>query len=187
MADASENPELKEKPSEAPKAPQKPSETPQALGQQRGEVARTLAEGGEAAGEAGEGVTETGEVRETISEGPSETKGAGMGQKKKDDDQGDAAKAAQASGQFIFDASNLPPAPKMIKMIEDQLRTDIKDLSKIAKGFKPSFWKDGDMPKYSDTVREIRQKNVLLKRLFTLAYDVLKKMFIQMFGSKKPS
>ena len=83
------------------------------------------------------------------------------------------------SAAFTFDEQNLPPAPEMITKIEKILRAEIRSLEKQAKRYQGGLFRKPNYPKYSETMIEIRKKNVLLKRLFSLAAEALKKMFIQ--------
>lgn len=179
MADIKEDIE-KEKLAEAPKAsPKAPTEAPEGLSEKRGEIAGAISEGVE---EAEEEVTGAEKVTEVSTERPGEARPVAKKKKKKPKkkDEGKAAAAA-----FTFDEKNLPPAPKMIQMIEKQLRSEISYLYKEARRHKAGVFRSGDLHKYNNAVSEIRKKNVLLKRLFTMAADALKKLFTQLFKPSK--
>lgn len=183
MADQTQQIEDKEKAEKAPEAAKAPeqAEAPKGLDTSRKDIAGAL-ETGEEGAEAGGEMVETGErVSEVAAEGR-ERKGAAMAGKKKKDE-GKKAKAAAVT--FTFDESNLPPAPVMIKRIENQLRKDIHQLEKRARRFQGGLFRKADYPQYSETMGEIRRKTVILRRLVTMATDLIKKMFIQMFAPKK--
>ncbi|MGE3278766.1 MAG: hypothetical protein AB7J40_03135 [Candidatus Altimarinota bacterium] len=182
MADSSKNHlEKKEAVPSAPTPATRPSvETPKEVSSSRVEIAGTLIEGQDT----GEFV-ESGEIREVAGESR-EVKGDGVAAgKKKDDGQAAAQTGAAATTTFTFDEHNLPPAPVMIKKIEETLRSEIRKLEKDARRYQGGIFRQPNPEKFSATMIEIRRKNVLLKRLVTMASEVLKRMFLQMFGSKK--
>lgn len=167
--------EKKEAPSSAPAGSPRPSsETPKDVSDSRAEIAGTLGEGQSAE------IIETGEVREVMGEAR-ETKGDSAGGKKKD---GGAA-AQTASTAFIFDEKNLPPVPEMIQKIEQTLRSEIRKLEKDARRYQGGLFRQPNPAKLNATMIEIRKKNVLLKRLVNMASEALKRMFLQMFGTRK--
>lgn len=182
MADPLNQIERKEQAPVAPSSVPKPTgETPQSVSSARQDIAGALVESGaEGAG----GFVESGEkVRETAAEGR-EVKGdaaAKTQQTKKDDGQA----AAGTSATFIYDDQNLPMVPDMIRKIEAELRGEIRKLERDANRFKGSILRKPDLPKYSETIIELREKNVLLKRIAGMAAEALKKLFLQMFGPKK--
>lgn len=160
---------------------QKPRETePKELGAERGEIAKTIGAG--EVMEAGE-LMESGEVREVASE-TAERKGDMVARKKKDEGKAGAA-AGGVAAQFIFDEKNLPPVPDMIAKIEKQLRREIRHLQKKAYQYQGGIFRDPDYPKYSETVAEIRKKHVLLRRLAHMAAEMLRSLFLHMFGRKR--
>jgi hypothetical protein len=123
---------------------------------------------------------ESGEVKEVASEG-GEIKGdsaKGSG--------GKGASAGQGNGAmtFTFDVSNLPPAPEMIRKIEEYLRAEIRQLEKQAQSYKGGWFRTPDYYKHNETVIKIREKTVILKRLLYMAVDAIKKIFLQMFGAR---
>jgi hypothetical protein len=174
-----ENKEVSESPAakqaEAPKAPS------QVDAADRGKIAEALAT--EGVEEEGDGI-ESGEIRETVSEG-GEVKGEGKPATKKDDKKQKKDDGKAGSASFTFDEKNLPPAPDMIRKIELTLRSEIKELEKERKKYQGNLFRKPDYPKLSETVSKIRRKEVLLKRLVGMAYDAVKKLFIQMFSPKK--
>ena len=72
----------------------------------------------------------------------------------------------------------------MIRKIEVKLRADIRLLSKEARKYKAGIFRNGDIHKYSNAIIQIRKNNVLLKKLFLMAKDALKKLFVQIFKPK---
>lgn len=167
MASPAKAVEKKERSLEGGEAPVKTPENKEHLPTARGEIVGALSEGVEVGGES---------VSEVASERREGT-GSGMPASGKGDDQGAAS--------FTFDETNLPPAPEMIQKIERQLRSEIRHLQKQARYHQGSLFRKPDFPRYSETMIEIRKKNVLLKRLFSFAAEALKKLFLQMFGAKK--
>ena len=130
-----------------------------------------------------EALTGAEKVSERASESPSEQGGAG-GQK--GDDQGQQT-GSQGDGEdtdLLFDEKHLPPAPQMIRRIEKQLRTQISQLEKEARKFKGGVFGRMDLHKYSETMIQIREKNVLLQRLLSMAYESLKSLYIHFFKPK---
>lgn len=156
------------------------TEAKEGMGASRSEIAGTLAEGVE-----GGEMMDTGEKVSESAEGGRERKAQGV-------KKGDASTAATTKGdddddEFVFDEKNLPPAPKMIKMIEKKLRAEIADLEKQAKKYRGGWiFGEPDLPRLSETVGQIRDRNVLLKRIVTMAAEKLKKIFVKMFAPKKP-
>jgi hypothetical protein len=185
MADNPNNLEKKEELSAAPKQSQssesKPS--PKGLDSSRQNIAGALEGEADAGGEmTAEGMESSEKVSEMAAEGR-EKKGDGIKKGgKKDDDKKDDGKK---DDQFVFDETNLPPAPAMIKKIEKQLRKDIGKLEKQARKYHGGLFRKANYSKYSETMIEIRKKTILLKRLLSLAADQLKRMFLQMFGKKQ--
>lgn len=182
MADSSQNNiEKKEAPSSAAAPAQRPSvETPKEVSSSRVEIAGTLIEGQEEGGE----LIEAGEVREVTGESR-EVKGDGMAAGKKKGDGQAAQTAAATTTTFTFDEQNLPPAPEMIKKIEVTLRAEIRKLERDARKYQGGLFRQPNPEKLNATMIEIRRKNVLLKRLVSMASEALKRMFLQMFGTKK--
>ena len=176
MADILKKIDNKEQaPAAAPVGKPAAKETPASVSASRQEIAGALTEGGE--------FVESAEVREVTAEaGEVKGDGAAKAQQKKDD--GKAATAGAATTAFTFDEKNLPPVPEMIKKIENMLRAEIRSLERDARRFQGGLFRKPNMPKYSETLIEIRKKNVLLKRLVSMAGDMLKKLFLQMFGKK---
>lgn len=168
--------------SSAVKAPSKRQESSKELREGRGDIAKTLGQTETADGQ-GE-VIESGEVREVSSEG-SEQKGDGSRQQQKGDD--DDGQQAGQSGAFTFDEKNLPPVPEMIAKIEQHLRKEIRNLGKKAAQYRGGIFRKADYPKYSETICEIRKKHVLLRRLAHMAAELIKSLFLQLFGGKKAS
>jgi|CXWL01.1.fsa_nt_gi hypothetical protein len=180
MADALKNIEKKEEtPSQPSVVPASPMAAPSSVNASRQEIAGTLE--GEKGGEM---MTEVERVSEQARESK-EIKGdsAGGQQPKKDD--GTTGQTAAATTAFTFDEKNLPAVPEMIKRIEDQLRAEIRKLERDARRYQGGILRKPDLPKYSATIIEIRKKNVLMKRLFSMAGDMIKKMFLHMFGKQK--
>lgn len=181
MADILKNTEKKEQgPSSAPSAPSTPMTSPTGVNASRQEIAGTL-EGQKGS----EMMADVERVSERATEGK-EVKGDGAGatQQKKDD--GSAGQGAGATTTaFTFDEKNLPAVPEMIKRIENQLRSDIRKLERDARRYQGGLLRKPDLNKYSETIIEIRKKNVLLKRLLSMAGDIIKKMFVHMFGNRK--
>lgn len=178
MADPLKNVE-KGKNAETSSAP-KPMETPKAFGEGRGEIAKTIGTGEVV--EAGEFI-ESAEVREVASEA-AERKGD-MARRQKKDEGKAAAGAAGVAVQFIFDEKNLPPVPEMIAKIEKHLRREIRHLQKKALQYQGGLFRNPDFPKYSETIAEIRKKHVLLRRIAHMAAELIKNLFLHMFGRKK--
>lgn len=183
MADPLNQIERKEQaPSVVPSTPKSGVETPQSVSSARQEIAGALVESGAEGGE----FVESGEkVRETAAEGR-EVKGdaaAKAQQTKKDDGQA----ATGTSATFLYDDHNLPAVPEMIRKIEQELRGEIRNLERDAQRYRGGFLglRKPDFPRYSETMIELRDKNVLLKRLAGFAADALRKLFLQMFGAKK--
>lgn len=145
--------------------------------QGREAIAEALSET-ESAGE----MVEIGETVSEVKESGREQKGDGVktsGGTQQDDGQQDD----DGTG-FVFDENHLPPAPKMIKKIEEQLRAQINELESQARKYRGGPFRKADLNKYSETMIQIRQKNTLLQRLASMAYDAVKNMFIQMFKPK---
>ncbi len=185
MADTPNTLENKEEVKAAPKqsqAVESPS-SPQGLDSSRQNIAGAL-EGAAEGGDSVDSMESSEKVSEMAAEGR-ERKGDGFKKgSKKDDgkkDDGDGKK----DDQFVFDETNLPPAPAMIKKIEKQLRTDISMLEKEARKYQGGLFRKANYSKYSETMIEIRKKTILLKRLVSMAADQLKKMFLHMFGKKE--
>lgn len=183
MAD---NPNHLEKKEEVP-AVAKPSSTPETaqspegLDSSRQNIAGAL-ETGEGGGElTAEGMESSERVSEAAGEGR-EKKGDGVKTGKGGSQQGDDDQ--QGDDQFVFDDTNLPPAPAMIRKIEKQLRRDISTLEKQARQYQGGLFRKPNYTKYSETMIEIRNKTILLRKLVSLAADQLKKLFLQMFGKK---
>ncbi|GEM_PF-3655606 len=170
LSEKKDSPEL----SSANKQVASTPETSSNFGESRQEIAGTLAEG----------MDGSERISESAAEGR-EAKGDGAGKKQhqKDDDK----KGSSQKFTFTFDEKNLPPAPVMIRKIEEALRGEVHKLEKRAKSYQGGIFKRGDYPKYSETMCEIRKKNVLLRRIVTLAFDALKKLFLQMFGRAENS
>lgn len=143
--------------------------SPDQLGSSRGEIAGTLIEGMEGSERASEQVSEGREVK-------------GDSTQKKKTQKGDDKRTRASQGTFTFDEKNLPPADEMITRIERELRTEIKNLEKRARYYQGGMFRKADFPKYSETMIEIRKKHVLLRRIFHMAAEALKKLFIHMFG-----
>lgn len=182
MADPLNQIERKEQAPVAPSsAPKSAVEAPQGLSSARQDIAGAL-------GEAGGEFVESGEkIRETAAEGR-EVKGdaAAKGQQTKKDD-GQAATGGTATATFLYDDQNLPAVPDMIRKIEQELRSEIRNLERDAQRYRGGFLglRKPDFPRYSETMIELRDKNVLLKRIAGMAAEALKKLFLQMFGPKK--
>jgi len=181
MADASNNKiEKKEAPAASPSSsPRQGAETPKEVSSSRVEIAGTLIEGQEEGA-----VIESGEVREMMGEGR-ETKGGGLVTGKKKDDGQTGQTAGTPSTAFTFDEKNLPPAPVMIRKIEDSLRSEIRKLERDVRKYQGGLLRKPNPEKLSAAMIEMRKKNVLLRRIVTMASEALKKLFLQMFGSKK--
>jgi hypothetical protein len=182
MADGSNNKiEKKEAPASSPSSsPKQDIGTPKEVSSSRVEIAGALIEGQDA----GE-VIESGEVREMMSEAR-EAKGDGMAvAKKKDDGQAAQTGGAATTTAFTFDEKNLPPAPEMIRKIEESLRAEIQELERDLKKYQGGFLRKPNPEKLSAAMIEMRKKNVLLRRIVTMASEALKKLFLQMFGTKK--
>ena len=176
MADALKKIDSREQTPSVPSvAAPRTKETPASVSASREAVAGALSEGGE--------FVESAEVREKTAEG-GEVKGDSAGQKKKDDSAAGTTAAGGTTG-FTFDEQNLPAVPEMIKKIEDMLRAEIRTLERDARIFQGGIFRKPDLPRYSETIIEIRKKNVLLKRLMSMAGDALKKLFLKMFAAKK--
>ncbi len=179
MADSS--PEKRSSLEKAPSQPERKEsvDSSQVIDTQgRSAIAETLADA-ESSGE----VVEIGETVSEVKESGKEQKGDGMKSGKAQQDDG---QQAGSSAGFVFDENQLPPAPKMIKKIEEQLRSQITQLEKQASLYKgnPLLFRKPDLNKYSETMIQIREKNTLLQRLASMAYDAVKKMFVQMFKPK---
>ncbi len=164
LSEKRERPEARTELGQASSTP----ETSSNFGGSRQEIAGTIAEGMESSER----------VSESAAEG-TESKGDGSGKKQQ---QKDENKKGSSKFTFTFDEKNLPPAPVMIRKIEDALRKEVHKLEKQAKYYQGGIFRKGDYPKYSETMCEIRKRNVLLRRIVTLAFDALKKLFLQMFG-----
>ncbi|MDP2691202.1 MAG: hypothetical protein Q8O95_02230 [bacterium] len=169
-------PEGLKKAPEAVKAESPSAEARKGLGESREKAAQVIAEGMQ---EGETGVESSERVSEVTAEG-AEKKGASMGAGNQQSDAGSIS-----TSTFVFDEDNLPPAPKMIQMIEKVLRSEIGDLMKEAKKHKGGWFRQPDYTKYNETMIEIRKKNVLLSRLLHMASEALKKIFLQMFGPKE--
>lgn len=125
------------------------------------------------------------ESKEKVTESAAEdkkTQGDGAQQTKQT---GDDSAGAGAAMSFTFDEQNLPPVDDMIRKIEQELRLEIRNLEKQARKYQGGWFTQPDYPNYHQTMIEIRKKNVLLKTLVHLAAEALKKLFLQMFGTKK--
>lgn len=186
MADPLNQIERKEQAPVTPStAPKSSAETPQGLSSARQDIAGALVESGAEGG--GEFVESGEKVRETAAEGR-EVKGdaAAKAQQTKKDD-GQAAAGTGSAATFVYDDHNLPAVPEMIRKIEQELRGEIRKLERDALRYKGGILglRKPDFPRYSETIIELRDKNVLLKRLAGFAADALKKLFLQMFGAKK--
>jgi hypothetical protein len=169
--------EKKEAPSSAPaEAPRPSAEAPKGVSSSRQEIAGALIEGQE-----GTEIIETGEVREMMGEAR-EAQGDGAPKGKKKDD--GAAQTTATTG-FTFDEKNLPPVPEMIKKIEKTLRADIQKLERDVRRYEGGIFRSANPEKLSATVIELRNKEVTLRRLMSMASEALKRMFLQMFGNKK--
>lgn len=182
MADPLQKVEKKEQvPGTPPQIGKAPGhEAPKGLAERRGEIAGKLAEGAEG-GEIAEGAP-TAEVREVAGEGR-EVKGEGAAPAKKKDE--GAAPPGGAAPIVIFEEAKLPPVPEMIAQIEKALRGEIRTLMKEVSRHRGGWFRKPNYPKYSAAIIQVRSKNVLLKRLFDMAADAIKKLFLQLFGEKK--
>lgn len=184
MADNPTNLENKEAAPEAVKPSKNPDlASPQGVDSSRMDIAGTLEAGAEEGGESSE-LMDTGEKVSEVSAEGREKKGDGIKKGGKQQIKKDDGKKGD-DGQIIFDETNLPPAPLMIKKIEKQLRKDISRLEKQARKYQGGFFRKSNYSKYSETMIEIREKTIQLRRLLLMAADQLKKMFLQMFGKKK--
>ncbi len=178
------SPERKESSSSAPdKAKEIDKQSPEVLSDSRMGVAGVLAEGAEGS-ESSESEGHVGEVaRES-----SEQQGDGFKKSSGKKGSGDDSKSGSKKGDdddFVFDEQNLPEAPLMIKKIEKVLRKEITQLQKDAKVHGGNIFRKANYHKYSETMSELRKKNILLSRLLGMAKSALKSLFIQMFKPKK--
>jgi hypothetical protein len=147
----------------------------------RGAIMTALGEG---SGEGQEAGIDAGRERVSeVREGAREQKGDAAGKKTGD---GKKSSGDDAGAGFVFDDQHLPPAPTIIKRIEDDLRRQIRQLEKKATQYKGGWFglRSPDYHKYNETMSEIRERHVLLKRIVSMAYDALKKLYIQMFRPK---
>ncbi|MDF2378795.1 MAG: hypothetical protein P1V18_01040 [Candidatus Gracilibacteria bacterium] len=183
MADSSlENQSSPERSPSAPKQRESLDSSKVIDNQGREAIAETLADGSESASE---GV----DIAETVSESKEagkEQKSDGRGKKSSTQNAQDDRQSG-SSGGFVFDENKLPKAPQMIKKIEEELRGQIKVLQRDAKKYSGGFFSGkADLNKYSEATIQLREKNIMLKKIVSMAYDAVKKIYIQMFKPKSP-